>query len=178
MESDAPSSGSLKYRADIDGLRAIAVLAVLLFHYGAPGVTGGFVGVDIFFVISGYLITRLLVGEIAGTGLSLVDFYSRRIRRILPALYLILLVSLVAGWWFLMPGDYADLGKSAAYAAAGLGNLYFYEHTGYFDRAAEFQPLLHLWSLGIEEQFYLVWPALLALIMWATGRRRRIIAGI
>jgi len=173
----APSvGGSLGYRPDIDGLRGVAVLAVLLFHYGVPAVSGGFVGVDVFFVISGYLITRLLVQRlperIAQARGWLIDFYSRRARRILPALLFILAVALAAGWWLLLPDDYANLGKSAAYASVGLGNLYFYRYTGYFDREAALQPLLHLWSLGVEEQFYLIWPTLLGLVGWCTGGRR------
>ncbi|WP_189350214.1 acyltransferase family protein [Mesorhizobium sp. M1E.F.Ca.ET.045.02.1.1] len=150
------------YRPDIDGLRAIAVIAVILFHFGVPGFAGGFVGVDVFFVISGYLITRLLVAE--GNDLSLVEFYSRRMRRILPAMLVMIGLSLVAGWFLLLPGDYASLGRSAAFSAAGLGNYYFLWNTGYFDREATLLPLLHLWSLGVEEQFYLVWPALLIVI--------------
>lgn len=153
--------GALKldYRPDVDGLRAIAVIAVILFHFGVPGSPGGFVGVDIFFVISGYLITRLLVAE--GSELSLVQFYSRRMRRILPAMLVMMALSLAAGWFLLLPGDYAGLGRSAAYSAAGLGNYYFLWNTGYFDREATLLPLLHLWSLGVEEQFYFAWPTLL-----------------
>ncbi|UCI07154.1 acyltransferase family protein [Mesorhizobium sp. B1-1-8] len=147
------------YRPDVDGLRAIAVIAVMLFHFGVPGFPGGFVGVDVFFVISGYLITRLLVAE--GSELSLAQFYGRRVRRILPALLVMIGLSLAAGWFLLLPGDYASLGRSAAFSSAGLGNYYFLWNTGYFDREATLLPLLHLWSLGVEEQFYLVWPALL-----------------
>ncbi|WP_292579314.1 acyltransferase, partial [Mesorhizobium sp.] len=151
MESD--------YRPDIDGLRAIAVIAVILFHFGAPRFPGGFVGVDIFFVISGYLITRLLLAK--GSELSIVEFYGRRMRRILPALLAMICFSLVAGWFLLLPGDYASLGRSAAFSAGGVGNYYFLWNTGYFDRDATLLPLLHLWSLGVEEQFYLLWPALM-----------------
>ncbi|WIY54164.1 acyltransferase family protein [Devosia sp. YIM 151766] len=152
------------YRADIDGLRAVAVLGVLLYHYGATWLPGGFTGVDVFFVISGYLITGILRREIEAGEFSLLGFYDRRIRRIFPALLVVLVTTMVAGWFLLMPGDYADLGESAAYAAFGLGNLFFFWNTGYFDQAADLQPLLHTWSLGVEEQFYVVWPmALLAL---------------
>ncbi|WP_164888314.1 MULTISPECIES: acyltransferase family protein [unclassified Mesorhizobium] len=153
MESD--------YRPDIDGLRAIAVIAVVLFHFDAPGFLGGFVGVDIFFVISGYLITRLLLA--GGSELSMAEFYGRRMRRILPALLSVTCFSLIAGWFLLLPGDYAGLGRSAAFSVGGLGNYYFLWNTGYFDRDATLLPLLHLWSLGVEEQFYLVWPALMLL---------------
>jgi peptidoglycan/LPS O-acetylase OafA/YrhL len=146
---------------------------VLLFHLGASRLPGGFIGVDVFFVISGYLITRNLTDQIErGGGLSLIDFYDRRIRRIAPAALAVLAVTLLAGYFLLMPGDYASLGKSAVYSAFGTGNLFFFWHTGYFDREASLQPLLHMWSLGVEEQFYVVWPVLLALILWIAKRRR------
>jgi peptidoglycan/LPS O-acetylase OafA/YrhL len=150
----------LGYRAEIDGLRAIAVLSVLAFHYGAP-LPGGFTGVDVFFVISGFLITQILAGEIAAGTFSVLGFYDRRMRRILPALLAMLATVLLAGRFLLMPGDYASLGKSTAAAAFGVSNFYFLNNTGYFDRAADFQPLLHTWSLAVEEQFYVVWPLLL-----------------
>ncbi|MEZ6030000.1 MAG: SGNH hydrolase domain-containing protein [Hyphomonadaceae bacterium] len=150
----------------MDGLRTIAVGAVLLYHYGLTAIPGGFVGVDVFFVISGYLITNILARDIRTNGLSITSFYNRRIRRILPAVLFVLLACFAAGWLLLAPGDYEVLGHSAAYSAAGGANLYFYWNTGYFDQAAELMPLLHLWSLGVEEQFYVVWPLLLAGIMW------------
>lgn len=163
---------NLDYRKDIDGLRAIAVLSVLVYHYAPSRLSGGFAGVDIFFVISGYLITKHLVEDIQEHGFAigplLARFYNKRIRRIVPALLAVLLATIVAGWFVLMPGDYAAAGTSASYSAFGLGNLYFYWNTGYFDREAELQPLLHMWSLGVEEQFYFVWPILLVLIMWAS----------
>lgn len=159
------------YRSDIDGLRAIAVLSVLLYHYGAKFVPGGFVGVDVFFVISGYLITKNLSEQISTSGLSIVDFYNRRVRRIFPAALVMLSVSMAVAYFFIPPGDYAEMGKSAAYSAVGAGNFYFFWHTGYFDREAELLPLLHMWSLGVEEQFYLVWPALLAFAMWVSRGR-------
>ncbi|RRI05406.1 acyltransferase [Mesorhizobium tamadayense] len=165
----------LDYRPDIDGLRAMAVAIVILFHFGVPGFPGGFIGVDIFFVISGYLITRLLIAEEGG--LSLPEFYGRRIRRILPAMLVMICFSLMAGWYLLLPGDYAGLGRSAAYSALGLGNYYFLWNTGYFDRDATLLPLLHLWSLGVEEQFYLAWPILLvSATRLARGRRLPIAA--
>lgn len=149
------------YRADVDGLRAIAVLGVLLYHYGANWLPGGFTGVDVFFVISGYLITLILRREIDAGEYTLLGFYDRRIRRIFPALIVVLAFTLAMGWFTLMPGDFSDLGQSAGYAAIGLGNLFFFWNTGYFDQASEMQPLLHTWSLGVEEQFYVVWPLLL-----------------
>lgn len=151
------------YRPDIDGLRAIAVLSVVLYHYGATWLPGGFTGVDVFFVISGYLITGILRREIERGEFSLLNFYARRIRRIIPALFVVLLATLAVGWFVLMPGDFAELGSSAAYAAVGFGNFFFLGNTGYFDQAADLQPLLHTWSLGVEEQFYFVWPILLFL---------------
>jgi peptidoglycan/LPS O-acetylase OafA/YrhL len=148
------------YRADIDGLRAVAVLSVLAFHYGAR-IRGGFTGVDVFFVISGFLITQVLAAEIAAGTFSIVGFYDRRMRRILPALLTMLATALLAGDLLLSPGDYITLAKSAAAAAFGVSNFFFEAHTGYFDQVADQLPLLHTWSLAVEEQFYLVWPLLL-----------------
>ena len=168
----------LNYRADIDGLRAIAVLGVVLYHYGASWLPGGFTGVDVFFVISGYLITSILRKQIEAGTFSILAFYDRRIRRIVPALLVMLATTLVLGWFILMPGDYANLGESSAYATLGLGNLYFFWNTGYFDRAAELQPLLHTWSLGVEEQFYLVWPLALWLgLTFVKSRTLVVVAG-
>ncbi|WP_247456287.1 MULTISPECIES: acyltransferase family protein [unclassified Bradyrhizobium] len=159
----------LKYRADIDGLRAIAVLSVLAFHYNAA-LPGGFTGVDVFFVISGFLITQQLSAEISNGTFSILNFYDRRIRRIVPALAVVLAFSLWIGKFLLLPGDYKSMAASAAYAALGASNFFFLSNTGYFDQASDLMPLLHTWSLGVEEQFYLAWPLLLALL--ATGRKR------
>ncbi|WP_225644265.1 acyltransferase family protein [Bradyrhizobium australafricanum] len=158
------------YRRDIDGLRAVAVLSVLAFHYGLSlppswRLTGGFTGVDVFFVISGFLITSILAKEIEQDRFSILGFYDRRVRRILPALLVVLSVTLIAGNLLLMPGDYVSLANSAAGAAFGTSNFYFLNHTGYFDRSADLLPLLHTWSLGVEEQFYVVWPILLAIVV-------------
>ncbi len=153
----------LAYRPDVDGLRAIAVLAVVVFHAFPAALPGGFVGVDIFFVISGFLISSIILKALDGGGFRFADFYARRIRRIFPVLLLVVLGSLLLGWGVLLPGEYAQLGK---HALAGLGfvaNFAFWQETGYFDTAAELKPLLHLWSLGVEEQFYIVWPAVLVL---------------
>lgn len=163
------------YRPDIDGLRAVAVLSVVAYHYGMP-MPGGFTGVDVFFVISGFLITSQLFQEISGGTFSVLGFYHRRIRRILPALVVMLAVVVIAGKFLLMPGDYKALGASAAAAAFGASNFFFLTNTGYFDQAADLMPLLHTWSLAVEEQFYLVWPLLLALI--AAGRKRGDLAAI
>lgn len=165
----------LKYRADIDGLRAIAVLSVLAFHYNAA-LPGGFTGVDVFFVISGFLITQQLAGEIASGTFSILNFYDRRIRRIVPALAVVLLTVLLLGKFLLLPGDYKAMAASAAYAAFGASNFFFLSNTGYFDQSSDLMPLLHTWSLGVEEQFYLAWPLLLALV--ATGRKRIDLAAI
>ncbi len=153
------------YRGDVDGLRAIAVLLVIGFHFFPRYVPGGFIGVDVFFVISGFLITRLIVVGLESGSFTLADFYARRIRRIFPALALVLTVSLVAGWLLLFPLDYRDLGKHVAAAAVFIANFTFLQEAGYFDTSSELKPLLHLWSLGVEEQFYIVWPVLM-LLAW------------
>lgn len=160
----------LAYRSDIDGLRAVAVLSVVLYHAFPALLPGGFVGVDIFFVISGYLISSIVFKALAGGEFSFADFYVRRVRRIFPALLLVIVVSLAIGWSVLLPDEYAQLGK---HAMAGLGfvaNLVYWQEAGYFDTAAELKPLLHLWSLGVEEQFYIVWPVV-AVLAWRLGRR-------
>ncbi len=168
--------GASDYRSDIDGLRAIAILIVVLFHAHVPGFGGGFVGVDVFFVISGYLIIGLLSREFERTrDLSLVGFFERRVRRLAPALMLVLAVTLVLGAIYLVPvnGEQQALAKSAIATVMLVSNLYFARHTGgYFDAPTEAQPLLHTWSLSVEEQFYLFWP----LVVLAAGRyalRRR-----
>ncbi len=159
------------YRADIDGLRAVAILSVVAYHFGATWLPGGFTGVDVFFVISGFVITAKLTREIAAGEFSLLGFYEGRFKRILPALSVMLAATLALGWFVLLPGDYAAAGKSAAHAAFGAGNLFFYWNTDYFDQVAELQPLLHTWSLGVEEQFYLVWPFVLAAIFKFSKRQ-------
>ncbi len=157
--SRPPATG---YRRDIDGLRAIAILAVVAYHAGLPGVTGGFVGVDVFFVLSGFLITSLIVAEANRTGsVSLSGFYARRIRRLFPAMFAMLLVTCVLGAFVLLPifGQQQGLGKSAAATALYVSNYFFWlQSPGYFDASAELMPLLHTWSLAVEEQFYIVWP--------------------
>ncbi|MFC0240553.1 acyltransferase family protein [Rhodopseudomonas telluris] len=153
------------YRSDIDGLRAIAVLLVVAFHAFPTSVRGGFVGVDVFFVISGFLITSIICQARRDSGFSYRTFYARRINRIFPALALVLITCAVAGWFVLFPVDYRDLGKSIGFGALFLSNLSLLHDAGYFETAAELNPLLHLWSLGVEEQFYLLWPPLL-LLAW------------
>lgn len=149
------------YRADVDGLRAISVLAVLVFHAFPGFLRGGFVGVDIFFVISGYVITKHMLREIDAGNFSFLGFYSRRIRRIFPALLLVFVGLYAFGWFNMLPEEFKQLGKHIAAGAASIANLVLWREAGYFDVSAELKPLLHLWSLGVEEQFYLAWPVLL-----------------
>jgi peptidoglycan/LPS O-acetylase OafA/YrhL len=149
------------YRADIDGLRAAAVALVVGFHAFPAVISGGFVGVDVFFVISGYLITGLILDRQATGRFSIKDFYVRRARRILPALGTVITATLVIGWFVLLPVAYEKLGLHALAGSLFFPNLIFWSEAGYFDVAAKAKPLLHLWSLGIEEQFYMIWPALL-----------------
>ena len=152
-----------RYRPDIDGLRAVAVLLVVVFHAFPDAMPGGFIGVDIFFVISGFLITGIVARELAEKRFSLLGFYNRRIRRIFPALLVVLAAVLTLGWLFMLPTPYARLGSDVFASAAFAANVALLLHTGYFDLESVRKPLLHLWSLGIEEQFYLVWPPLLML---------------
>ncbi len=151
------------YRADIDGLRALAVAAVVIFHAFPDVLPGGFVGVDIFFVISGFLITHILRRETADGSFSIRVFYARRIRRLFPALALVLTVTLAIGWTLLLQDEFRMLGKHTRAAASFMANIVFWKEAGYFDTDSELKPLLHLWSLGIEEQFYILWPLLIAL---------------
>jgi peptidoglycan/LPS O-acetylase OafA/YrhL len=151
------------YRPDVDGLRAIAVLAVLAFHAFPHAAPGGFAGVDVFFVISGFLISGIIFDGLRQGTFSFADFYWRRIRRIFPALVLVLAACLAFGWLVLLPDEYRQLGKHVAAGAGFLSNVVLWREAGYFDTAAELKPLLHLWSLGVEEQYYVVWPLLLFL---------------
>jgi peptidoglycan/LPS O-acetylase OafA/YrhL len=152
------------YRPDIDGLRAIAVAVVLGFHAFPAAFQGGFTGVDIFFVISGFLISGIILGELREGSFTFTDFYARRIRRIFPALALVLAATALFGWWALTPYDYDQLGAHVAAGAGFVANLLLWHESGYFDTDSALKPLLHLWSLGIEEQYYLVWPLLLFLL--------------
>ncbi|KAB2889547.1 MAG: acyltransferase, partial [Desulfobulbaceae bacterium] len=149
------------YRPDIDGLRAIAVVIVLIFHAFPENMPGGFVGVDVFFVISGYLISGLIFADLQKGSFRFSDFYARRIRRIFPALILVLAASSLLGWFLLLPDEFAQLGRHVAGGAGFVSNFVLLGEAGYFDSEAELKPLLHLWSLGIEEQFYFIWPLLL-----------------
>ena len=168
------------YRPEIDGLRAVAVLSVLAYHARNSLLPGGFVGVDIFFVISGFLITRNIWSELQSGHFSLGDFYLRRIRRIAPAFLLVTAATLVAGMLLLLPADLLRLGRSAAWASLSAANVYFWKYldTSYFAAASDQEPLLHTWSLGVEEQFYLLWPALLMGCALARRARPAAIAAI
>ena len=158
------SSPSSRYRPDIDGLRAIAVMLVVNFHAFPEAMPGGFIGVDIFFVISGFLITGIIVRELDQQRFSLLTFYKRRIRRILPALIVVLGATLVLGWLWMLPAAYAQLSADVFASAAFFSNIALLLQSGYFDIESARKPLLHLWSLGIEEQFYLFWPLILMLV--------------
>ncbi|TDG12736.1 acyltransferase [Seongchinamella unica] len=151
------------YRPDIDGLRAFSIIAVVVYHAFPGLLPGGFVGVDIFFVISGYLITGIILQGHSQGGFSAAEFYRRRIQRIFPALLLVMAFCLLAGWWILLPHEYVALGRQTAASSVFAPNLLFWTEAGYFDTDSRLKPLLHLWSLGVEEQFYLLWPLLLLL---------------
>jgi peptidoglycan/LPS O-acetylase OafA/YrhL len=167
----------MKYRADIDGLRALAVVPVLFYHVGVPGFSGGFVGVDIFFVISGYLICGMIDADIRGRSFSLGDFYKRRILRILPALFVMFMVTSVLAYVYCLPVELQDYSRSLAGAVASVSNFYFAQTAGYFEAPAETKPLLHTWSLGVEEQFYFIVPLLMLLAYrFAPGRAKLLFA--
>lgn len=165
MATSNPTSPHSNYRPDIDGLRAIAVLAVVAFHAFPDSVHGGFIGVDIFFVISGYLISKIIFEKLANRSFRFSEFYVRRIRRIFPALLLVLGVCLAIGWLELLTSEYKQLAKHVAAGASFVANLVQWHEAGYFDTLSDTKPLLHLWSLGIEEQFYIIWP-LLVWLCW------------
>ena len=151
------------YRPDVDGLRGVAIVLVLLFH-GTKICPGGFIGVDVFFTISGFLITGLLLDEQQRGGIRIVDFWIRRVRRLLPAATLMVLATLVAGFFIMFPEDYDALAKSAVAQQLFSSNVYFWRKAEYFDGSAELKPLLHTWSLAVEEQFYVAYPLLLMLL--------------
>ena len=160
----------MDYRREIDGLRAVAVLPVILFHAGFGGFSGGFVGVDVFFVLSGYLITSILLADLAEGRFSFARFYERRARRILPALFVVMAACIPFAWVWMLPEMFEDFARSLGLAALSLSNVWFARETSYFSPAAELQPLLHTWSLAVEEQYYLLFPLLL-LGLWRLGPR-------
>jgi len=167
-----------KYIPSIDGLRALAVLAVILFH-GFPSLfPGGFIGVDVFFVISGYLITRIIVTQATLNQFSFGDFYSRRIRRIFPALIFVFIAVYGLGWFVMLPGEFMQLGKHILAGAGFVSNWVYWLEAGYFDDLAELKPLLNLWSLGVEEQFYIFWPCIVLLIIRTKLNLRNTLVGL
>lgn len=159
------SSPPTPFRTDINGLRAYAVMAVLLFHFQIPGLSAGFIGVDIFFVISGFLMTGIIVKGLENKNFSVWKFYMARVRRIVPALMALIAILLILGWFFLPTPDYQALGSQSAYASAFISNIYFWRSSGYFDAASHEKWLLHTWTLGVEAQFYLLLPLFL-MVLW------------
>lgn len=157
------------YRPEIDGLRAIAVLIVIIFHANIGLLEGGFIGVDVFFVISGYLITSIILNDLDKDRFSILDFYERRARRILPALFVVMALCVPPAWWWMEIGDFRNFGESVLAAALFVSNVLFWTESDYFGGEAEEKPLLHTWSLAVEEQFYIVFP--LALLMLWRSRR-------
>tara|TARA_X000000950_G_C13869422_1_gene642263 strand:- start:94 stop:2052 length:1959 start_codon:yes stop_codon:yes gene_type:complete len=158
----------MKYRAEIDGLRALAVLPVILYHAGFEWFGGGFVGVDVFFVISGYLISTIIFSEMAEGNFSIVNFYERRARRILPALFFVMAACLPFAWFWMLPQNLLDFGESMVAVSTFVSNIFFWRESGYFANASEFKPLIHTWSLAVEEQFYILFPLFL-MIFWRFG---------
>jgi peptidoglycan/LPS O-acetylase OafA/YrhL len=159
------------YRREIDGLRSFAVLPVIFFHAGFSLFSGGYIGVDVFFVISGFLITTIIIEDMKVGRFSVLNFYERRARRILPALFFVMLVSIPFAWMLLSPSDLRDFAQSVVSIAVFASNFLFWQESGYFDTAAELKPMLHTWSLAVEEQYYVLFP-LLILAFWRFGTRR------
>ena len=160
----------MNYRKEIDGLRAFAVIPVILYHAGFEWLSGGYVGVDIFFVISGYLITTIILREQHAGTFTISNFYERRARRILPALFFIILICLPFAWLWLLPFELIDFGKSMIAVTAFSSNILFWQESDYFSAGAELIPLLHTWSLAVEEQFYVIFP-LFMMFFWSLGKR-------
>ncbi len=172
-------SAALGYRADVDGLRAVSVVVVMLFHLGVGAIPGGFVGVDVFFVISGFLITTIIAREIDEGTFTFAGFYERRIRRIYPALIVVLAATFLGAFLVVMPRDFLAFSRTLIAAPLFAANFMFLGGDGYFDPASTTKPLLHTWSLGVEEQFYIVFPwMLIAIAKWAPSRRTAIVAGV
>jgi peptidoglycan/LPS O-acetylase OafA/YrhL len=160
----------MKYRKEIDGLRAIAVIPVILFHAGFEHFSGGFVGVDVFFVVSGYLITTIILSEKEKGTFSLINFYEKRARRIIPALFLVMLASTLAAWFLLSPAHMKDFSQSLVAVSLFSSNILFWQETGYWGAVNELKPLLHTWSLAVEEQYYVLFPLFL-MLMWRFSKR-------
>ena len=160
----------MKYRKEIDGLRALAVIPVILFHAGFTTFSGGFVGVDIFFVISGFLITTIIINEMDNGSFSLLNFYERRARRILPALFVVMLCTLPFAWFWMQPQDLKNFSQSLVAVPLFVSNILFWRTSGYFDSESELKPLLHTWSLAVEEQYYILFPMFL-ILAWKLGKK-------
>lgn len=160
----------MQYRKEIDGLRAIAVLPVILFHAGFEYFSGGFIGVDIFFVISGYLITTIILTEKEQQNFSLVNFYERRARRIIPALFVVMATTVIFSWFWLPPSFMEDFSQSLVAVSFFSSNILFWHETGYWGVENELKPLLHTWSLAVEEQYYVLFPLFL-MLMWRFKKR-------
>lgn len=165
----------ISYRKDIDGLRCLAVLLVVLFHIQLWPISGGYIGVDVFFVISGFLVTSVITHSMAKGTFKFTNFYARRIRRLFPAVFVTVIGSLIGGWILLPPDAFSDFSQSSIATLLSGSNFYFWATSGYFETAAHYKPLLHTWSLAIEEQFYLVWPISIFLIAGAAVKRNRLI---
>ncbi|MBU4045414.1 MAG: acyltransferase, partial [Gammaproteobacteria bacterium] len=166
-----------QYSFEIQGLRGISILAVMLFHFGGVPLPGGYAGVDMFFVISGYVITQLIVREHRAGRFTLAGFYKNRVIRLLPNLFAMIVATLVIGYFLLLPFDFSQFGKSLQFTAVYLTNMVFARQQGYFDLSREVKPLLHTWSLSIEEQFYLFFPLLLVML-WRFRYRRWMVFGL
>ena len=165
----------LQHRREIDGLRAVAVIPVILFHAGFKQFSGGFVGVDVFFVISGFLITSIIVKDIEAGTFTFMGFYERRARRILPALFLIMLCCIPFSWFWMLPNELKAFSTSVVSVCLFVSNIFFWKKNGYFDAASELKPLLHTWSLAVEEQYYILFP-IAVLSLWRYGRNRVVLA--
>ena len=165
-------------RRDIDGLRALAVIPVVLFHFGFDAFSGGFVGVDVFFVISGFLITSILFREISAGRFSFVDFWARRARRIIPALSVVILATLAMGWLLLTAKDFSELGRTVRYQSLFISNILFMREHGYFEPASDLKPLLHTWSLAVEEQYYIFFPLIMVVMIRFFRQWRWILLGL
>jgi peptidoglycan/LPS O-acetylase OafA/YrhL len=168
----------MQYRREIDGLRAIAIIPVMLFHAGINLFSGGYIGVDVFFVISGYLITTIILEDIKRGKFSIVNFYERRVRRIIPALYFLLMVLLLSAWFLMTPSQLMNFSKSLVTVALFYSNIHFWQETDYFGPIAEENPLLHMWSLAVEEQFYVIFPLLMMLILVLRQRTVFVFIGV
>ena len=163
----------MKYRAEIDGLRAIAVLPVIFFHLGLPHFSGGYIGVDIFFVISGFLITSIILNDLENHTFSFKRFYERRARRILPALFFIVTICIPFAWALLLPSKFKDFLQSVFAVSLFISNILFWHESDYFAAESEDKPLLHTWSLAVEEQFYILFPILI-ICLWKTNEFKRL----